>query len=504
MADYPHQPALPEADSRWPQEERRKVLVVCPDFSPSTWIGILNPPVALHASWQIDLRVVTERSRVGRRADWPDVVVFNRNCDPRHVKWHERLLDVGTPCIYELDDNFFESPRGSSLERSFGTSAQIACLRRYLQAAALVRVYSSTLRERVAALNPHTAQVVAAVEYQEAREPSRDPSAPLKIVYPTSRAPDERCELFVPAVSRVLDRYRGQVEMHFLGYGPRELRHHPHVRFHRFHMDYLAFLRDFARAGYDIGLAPLVDDPFHRSKTNNKFREFGACRIAGIYSNIDVYSSCVTDGETGLLVNDRPEEWYHAIVRLVEDHALRRAIQARARSYVEVHYAPSDAQATWLRQIDEVRRRSPEAVARIGADTARRTTDAPQRTTTAAVIPQIARDRLSRWRAGLAHLRERASECGGWWNLSERAFRARAYTLRMRVRIPLLLYRARKTPPRAVPRPEASRPKVLPPCDALSSQARDDASPLAVVGTVAARFSDRFVGLQSSPPPSKS
>src|SRR5208282_2814412 len=128
------------------------------------------------------------------------------------------------------------------------------------------------------------------------------PPGPIKIVYATSRTQDPLCAMFLPALARILSRYAGRVEAHFWGCRPPQFKSLPNVRHHGLICQYDRYLRRFSRAGYDIGLAPLPDDVFYRSKTNNKFREYGASGIAGIYSHNDVYSQCVQEGVSGLLV----------------------------------------------------------------------------------------------------------------------------------------------------------------------------------------------------------
>ena len=98
-------------------------------------------------------------------------------------------------------------------------------------------------------------------------------------------------------------------------------------------------MKKIYRQGYDIGLAPLKNDIFHNSKTNNKFREYGACGIAGIYSNSDVYANCVENGVTGILVSNEEGEWYKAIFQMIDDVKLRRAIQRQARITIEKDYS---------------------------------------------------------------------------------------------------------------------------------------------------------------------
>jgi hypothetical protein len=83
----------------------------------------------------------------------------------------------------------------------------------------------------------------------------------------------------------------------------------------------------------------MKDDLFHNSKTNNKFREYAACWIAGIYSNTSIYANYVENEKTGLLVANEEGGWYNAILMLMKDANLRQDIQMQARALVEREYS---------------------------------------------------------------------------------------------------------------------------------------------------------------------
>jgi hypothetical protein len=174
----------------------------------------------------------------------------------------------------------------------------------------------------------------------------------VKLIYATSRLDDCLGRIFLPALGRLLDEAGPRIEAHFWGPRPpaelRAVRHHAVVH------DYDRFLRRFSAAGFEIGLAPLADDVFHRSKTNTKFREYGACGIAGVYSDVEVYSDCVRQGETGLLVANDTDAWYGALRQLVDDAPLRRTISQQARAEIEAHYSQEQFEAVFLRQIEQL------------------------------------------------------------------------------------------------------------------------------------------------------
>lgn len=82
----------------------------------------------------------------------------------------------------------------------------------------------------------------------------------------------------------------------------------------------------------DVWLAPLADIPFNLSKSHLRVMEgwaLGACVVA---SPVGEYNR-VKNGDDGLLAFDnRPEEWFNVLDRLVMDHQTRIQIAANGRS----------------------------------------------------------------------------------------------------------------------------------------------------------------------------
>jgi len=347
---------------------RPRVLAVLHGFIPSAMITVVKPLVQLHRAGRIDARITLESRAAPRDIGRADLVVFCRNMEPKYAGLLDAARTRGVPILYDLDDDLFEVPPDCDVARYCRAPERQAMLAEYLRAASLVRVYSKTLEAKVAALSPRVERTFAPIDLGQVEKgtgtfcrngPSGaahkrylspfPPQEPVSIVYATSRVRDELSRIFLPALCRVLEERPGRVRAHFWGHKPATLP--PGACYHRAVRQYDRFLRRFSRAGFQIGLAPLGDDLFYRSKTNNKFREYAACGIAGIYSNVDVYSDCVTDGQTGLLVPNDPDRWHDAMLRLVDDGALRSAIQRQARAYVRQHYSQEKFEEVFWRQI---------------------------------------------------------------------------------------------------------------------------------------------------------
>ncbi len=332
-----------------------RVLAILPGLIPSTVISIVKPMIALHQAGRVRARLTIEMLATRRDIAQADVVIFCRNLEPHYAYLLDYVRQLGKPYIYDLDDNLFEVPLTLALGRYLRTPERLAQLEAYAAHAALVRVYARPLQERLQPLNPRLERVLPALDWSLIPDPlpPKDDQC-VKVVYATSRGEDELAGLMLPDLQQLLIDYPDRVALYFWGHHPAVFRGHPRVTFLPLVTDYDQFLRQLALSGFDIGLAPLQDDSFYRSKTNNKFREYGACQIAGVYSNVDVYADCVVDGETGLLVSDAPGQWRAALGRLIDNPALRRQIQIQAQRYVRAHYTQVDAENVWVRQIQQV------------------------------------------------------------------------------------------------------------------------------------------------------
>jgi SAM-dependent methyltransferase len=94
--------------------------------------------------------------------------------------------------------------------------------------------------------------------------------------------------------------------------------------------DYPTYLERLGRC--EISLMPLADNGFNRAKSDLKFIEAGAARVAPLASTV-VYGNSIEEGRTGLLFRDA-EELHGMLLRLATMPALARDLGEAARNYV--------------------------------------------------------------------------------------------------------------------------------------------------------------------------
>jgi glycosyltransferase involved in cell wall biosynthesis len=87
---------------------------------------------------------------------------------------------------------------------------------------------------------------------------------------------------------------------------------------------------------YDIGICPLLDTQFARSKSPIKALEYSARGIPVIASNVEPYRNFIHDGVDGFLVK-HPHEWLNRLELLANDEDLRLKMGAAAIENARKH-----------------------------------------------------------------------------------------------------------------------------------------------------------------------
>jgi hypothetical protein len=154
----------------------------------------------------------------------------------------------------------------------------------------------------------------------------------------------------------VLDHHPGQVR--FLSVGvplSPGLRRHPaaeqctppaHVQ-----KNYADFCAYAAELPIDIGVAPLLDTPFNRCKSDIKWQEYSALGIPGVYSDLPPYQQSVQDGVNGFLCRDQGQ-WLAALEGLVQSTSLRREIGASAQKDIQRAWNAGPELPTWATALE--------------------------------------------------------------------------------------------------------------------------------------------------------
>jgi glycosyltransferase involved in cell wall biosynthesis len=331
-----------------------RVLAIVPSFYPSTVVGVVKPLQRLHQQGGIHLDITLQYFATHRAIAAADVVVMCGEALPPTRRILQSIAELQRPFVFELDDNRLEIPSDIPGLDYARDPAQRALIIECLRLADVVRVYSTSLRDLVQPYNANVVVVDGPLDWSAITpRPLLTGPRPVRVVYATSRLQDRIGLMVIDPLLKVLDRFP-DVEVTVWGATLDRLAHHPRVRHKRLVRNYDRFLRQFNNQHFDVGLAPLPNDLFHRCKSNNKFREYAACGIAGIYSDTPVYSTSVVNGATGLLVPDDSTAWFEAMAVLIEDDTGRRQIGDRAQAYAREHYNDAVTGTAWLTIFSEV------------------------------------------------------------------------------------------------------------------------------------------------------
>jgi glycosyltransferase involved in cell wall biosynthesis len=253
-----------------------------------------------------------------------DVVHVHRYSEQETRQAVGRLKEEGVAIVWDNDDELTGSPfKTKGAMRAQQEQARVTSM---LEVADLVTTTSPYLADQYRRWGAAEAAVVE--NYIPANYAADDHA---------ERARDDTVTIgWIGAGEHYHDLERLELRATFR----RLLEMHPNVRFktvglklglpaERCHYTALVQYRDLAShaASYDIGIAPIVDIPFNRARSNVKLKEYAVMGVPWLASPIGPYAG-LGERQGGRLVPD--DRWYEELERLVVDHRARQKLAKRA------------------------------------------------------------------------------------------------------------------------------------------------------------------------------
>jgi len=299
-------------------------------------------------------------------ADLADSVpVFCRLCHPQLFWIPEYLTEKGISYVYYIDDNFWMLHGTTPLHKYYNSPEVVRSLDNFVRYASTVITNSCALRDCIDRRFPSVRNELLPPPFdvsfikrllgEDGNDQYKKTSSKFIVGYSGGFKAEEFA--FLVGVVNALHAELPDIRFEFIGACPEELKSHPAVSWFPPINDYDEYLAFQLSRKWTIGLAPLMASGFNAAKTDNKFREYGGCGIAGVYSMVSPYREVVIHGRTGILVDNSVECWVTAIKQILEDCELHQRMTQGAFAYVEQRYAHDAIANSWREVFDWVSHR---------------------------------------------------------------------------------------------------------------------------------------------------
>ena len=298
------------------------VLLIYRKFIPSIYLCGHSQMKMLEAQRLIEYRT-REVDHLNRSdLQWADVVLLGRLdswFELQVVRW---LRDMGKYLVYVIDDDLLNTPSALSSTKYYHSQA---VQQRILE---MMRLSDAILSPSPLILERYAREDQGRIILEEpAVEPvsyvSHTGNRSVKVGFAGSIDRTEDLErLLGEALLRIKNRYGECVQFEFFGAIP-SFAEQIGARVWPYCTSYEKYRKQLNAFGWDIGLAPMPDTPFHACKHYIKFIEYAASGCLGIFSDVQPYVRLKDIGVPAVFCGNRPEEWEKALSALIEDEARR-------------------------------------------------------------------------------------------------------------------------------------------------------------------------------------
>ena len=323
----------------------RRVLMLTRERIPSAILCADAPLTELSRQGKLKYRWSRPAELSREDLAWADTVVFLRSDSRWEAALSKLAADSGRDTIYVLDDDLLSVPRELSSGEFYARESTRSSIREVMGNCRCLLSPSEELLGKYGGAFDRTGLIEEPALGGGEKSRRDDGRVVIGFAGSIDRAGDID-RILEKALCDILGKYGDRVTLEFFGARP-TLADRPGVRHIPYQTDYSAYQKTMASLDWDVGLAPMPDTPFHRCKHYNKYIEYSAYGIPGIYSDVIPYRRAVRHGENGLLTENTPEAWAGALDTLISDEPLRRRLAETARKEAGSKYSLAAAAALW-------------------------------------------------------------------------------------------------------------------------------------------------------------
>jgi glycosyltransferase involved in cell wall biosynthesis len=337
-----------------------RIAMIASGDGPNARYRVFGPAEALRARGHTVFASVFAQMRDPNALLGFDVVYGWRMHDEFFTRIAKALAERRIGFVWDNDDNFTATDVVEVDRRGRATRASMLTRRRLVTSmTALMRLADLVTTPSAGLADHFREQVETDVRVIE------------NYVAPARPRPDPaRDQLIVGWVANA--EHRDDVEQLRLGDTMRRLLdRHPHVhvatigcglglddeRCHHIRDVPFEQLRDYV-ATFDVGVAPIADSAFNRSRSNVKVKEYAALGIPWLASSIGPYAG-LGDGEGGRLVAD--DRWDEQLDRIVRDSRARRKLAKKGLKWARSQTIEANV-GVWEAAFEEAARRARRGV----------------------------------------------------------------------------------------------------------------------------------------------
>jgi hypothetical protein len=269
-----------------------------------------------------------------------EVLHIHRYCEDRAWRIAREARAQGAAVVWDQDDNQAATPRGVAYDRvwnGFEGDRRLTRMRRLWRLVELVTTPSADLAEQLRKEGAPQTEVIPNFLPDAVLNPNKRPHPRLTIGWTAGleHAADVQRLPILPVLQRLLDE-RDDISVISLGLrlGLRSERY-----FHVPHVPVQVLTQQLVE--WDIGIAPLADIAFNRSRSDVKLKEYAAAGVPWLASPTGPYLG-LGEKQGGRLVAD--EQWHDELVRLIEKPRERRKLAKRGSKWVASQTLSANAQ----------------------------------------------------------------------------------------------------------------------------------------------------------------